>query len=105
MRKPILQSERKHVRAVAVTRMFKAVGADYAWDGGDVMNEDPARVSALKRIISRLPYVDRTIIILYCELQSTQELGRILHVSKRTAARAVARIRAEIVAKYNQMSR
>lgn len=103
MRKPILQSERKHTRAAAVVKMFRTVQADYVFDD-DVMSEDVSRVAALKRIISGLCYVDRTIIILYCELQSTQELGRILNVSKRTAARAVARIKADILTKYNQLN-
>lgn len=103
MRKPILKTDRTHTRAATVVHMFKTVQADYAFQD-DILSEDTPRVAALKRIISGLDQVDKTIIILYMELQSTRELGRILNVSKRTAARTVARIKSDIVEKYNKLS-
>ena len=104
MRKQILKTEgRKRVKAAAVVRMFKTVEAEYGYDAGDVFCEDSPKVAALKRIVAGLDTVDRTIIVLYCELQSTAELWKVLHVSKRTAARAVQRIKKEILDKYNQL--
>ena len=99
------QSKRAAARqknATAVVDAFHGIAAEYA-PNTSVFDEDPERVAVLKRIIAGLPLVDRTIMLLYCELQSTEELGRILHVSKRTAARKVAAIRADVVEKFNQL--
>ena len=87
----------------SVVEAFNAVAVDYE-PGRDIFDEDTERVAALKRIIADLPLVDRNIMLLYCELQSTEALGKILHVSKRTAARKVAAIRAAVIDRYNQLN-
>ncbi len=101
MKKRKTESREKHTRAIV--EAFNRVAAEYE-PRTDIFDEDTGRVSALKRIIAGLDRVDRTIIVLYAELQSTEELGKILHVSKRTAARKVAAIRAAVIERYNQLN-
>lgn len=92
----------KHTKTAAVTKLFGKVREEYAFNP-DVFNEDEPRIAALKRILDGLSTVDRTIIILYCETQSVRELGKILHVPKSTAGRAVSRIREDIIKQYNRI--
>ncbi len=94
MRKPITSSGR--LKAGAVVKMYKKVQADYAFNP-DVFSEDDVRVAALKKVISELPAVERTIMILYTELQSYSELGKVLNCGKSTAFEYVKRIRREIL--------
>lgn len=96
MRKPITSSGR--LKAGAVVKMYKKVEADYAYNA-DVFSEDDTRTAAVKRAISELPASDRTIMILYTELQSYSELGKVLNCCKATAFQYVKRIRQDILKK------
>lgn len=88
------------MKAAAVVKMYKHVQADYAFNA-DVFSEDDARTAALKKVISELPPVDRTIMILYVELQSYGELAKVLNCCKATAFQYVKRIRLDILRKLN----
>jgi len=101
MRKPILkQYGRQRIDAAHVAKLYKHVEKEYLFNA-DVFCEDPASVRVIKQIVSRLDVVDRTIIILYSELGSTRELGKVLNVSFTTAKRTVNRIKKDIISKYN----
>ena len=96
MRKRIIN--RGRMKAAAVVHLFKRVEADYGYNP-DVFSEDSARVASVKRAVSELPDVDRIIMILYSELQSYSELGKVLNCSKATAHTYVKRIRLEVLNK------
>ena len=98
MRKPITSNGR--LKAGAVVKMYKQVQADYAYDP-DVFTKDDPRTAAVKKAISQLPTVDRTIMILYTELQSYEELGKVLNCCKATAFQYVKRIRRDILTRIN----
>lgn len=79
---------------------FRNVKADYTFNA-DVMCEDDERVRRVKEIITKdLDTIDRTIIILYAEMQSYRELGKALGVSHTTARKEVLRIRRQILNIY-----
>lgn len=79
---------------------FDRILEDYAPAGDDPFTEDSPAVDRLKRIIAGLSVVDRRIIILYAELHNTRNVAKALHLSHRTTARRIARIKADIVAKF-----
>lgn len=71
--------------------------ADYGFDPS-VWNGDEERVREVKRIINEdLSTADRTIILLYTELQSLRKLGEIFGVSHATMRKEVSRIRGLII--------
>lgn len=82
---------------------FTRIVKDYApCDADDPFVEDSPAVAKLKHILSRLSVVDRHIIILYAELQSTRDVAKALHLSHRTTARQIARVKAAILAEFNK---
>ena len=80
------------MKADEITRMYKAVKEDYAFNA-DVMCRDEERVRATKKAVAALGVVDRTIIILYAETQSLRKVGEMLGVSHQTIKNEVKRIR------------
>lgn len=80
---------------------FKEVREDYAPVEG-IWNEDEEKVAAIKRIISEINQVDRTIILLYADCQSFRTLGKMLGVSHMTARKEVMRIRQMILDIYER---
>ena len=88
------------MKAEDVVAHFSRIAEDYEYHPEDIFREDTPRVEALKRILDELDVVDRNIIILYSEMQSTRELAKVLHVSDRTAAYEVERVKKIILAKY-----
>jgi len=79
---------------------LKAIRPDYAWDPS-VFAEGDKRADAVRCIIeTRLSTVDRTIILLYIDLQSYRELGRLLGFSQTTAFKEVKRVRQRILDIY-----
>ena len=80
---------------------FNEVREDYAPVEG-IWSEDEEKVAAIKRIISEINQVDRTIILLYADCQSFRTLGKMLGVSHMTARKEVMRIRQMILDIYER---
>ena len=71
----------------------------------DVMSEEDERTTRIKEIIHKnLNTADRTIILLYIDLQSYRKLGVMLGLSHMTVRREVIRIKNEIMKHYNGVS-
>ena len=87
----------------AVVQEYKLIKEEYAYKA-DILCEDDGRVRSLKYIIdNRLTQVDKTIILLYAELQSLRKLGAILGVSHATARTEVQRIKGIILKEYEHL--
>lgn len=87
----------------ALVRTYKEIKADYAFDP-DVFCADDDRARAVKWIIdNRLSAVDKTIFLLYTDLQSCRKLGRRMRISHVTAMREVNRIKAIILEEYRHL--
>ena len=71
-----------------IVAMYRAAKDDYRYRP-DIMSEEDERVAKAKKAMSMLPLVDRTIMVLYAELMSYRELGKVLGVSHVTARKAV----------------
>lgn len=83
-----------------VINEYKAIREEYAFNP-DVMCEDDPRVSRLKEIISQLSQVDRTIILLYADLQSYRKMGELMGLSHMTIRKEVLRIKKLILEQYD----
>ena len=83
---------------------FKRIAADYLPAVKGIFDEDDKRVAMLKRLVSKLDVVDRNIIIEYAELGSTAKLAQVLHVSPRTAAYEVRRIKDALLDEYRRIA-
>jgi len=86
-------------RARSLRDIVRDIREDYRPDG-TVFDRDPERVSVLKEAVARLPEADRTLLLLYAELQSYRKMGAALHLSHMTCRRAVVRIRARVLEMY-----
>lgn len=83
---------------------YKLIRRDYEYSP-DVMSEEDERTTRIKEIIhTRLNTADRTIILLYIDLQSYRKLGVMLGLSHMTVRREVIRIKNEIMKYYNGVS-
>lgn len=84
----------------ALVRSYKEIKADYAFDP-DIFCPDDDRARAVKWIIdNRLSAVDKTIFLLYADLQSYRKLGKRMRISYVTVGREVLRIKAIIAKEY-----
>lgn len=82
-------------------KTYQLIRRDYEYHA-DVMTEDDERAVRLKKIINtQLSVADRTIIVLYADLQSYRKLGAMLGLSHMTIRREVLRIKEIIINKYN----
>ena len=87
----------------ALVRTYKEIKADYAYDP-DIMCQDDERARLLKWIIdNRLSQVDKTIFLLYTDLQSCRKLGQRMLLSHVTAMKEVNRIKAIILDEYTKL--
>lgn len=85
-----------------IVRDYRRMKDDYAFDGSVMCNDDE-RVRAVKRIIAeKLNTVDRTIIIMYMDLQSLRKLGKRFGVSHATMRTEVNRIKQIILKEYGR---
>lgn len=83
---------------------YKLIRKDYEYSP-DVMSEEDERTTRIKEIIHKhLNTADRTIILLYIDLQSYRKLGVMLGLSHMTVRREVIRIKNEIMKYYNGIS-
>lgn len=83
---------------------YKLIRRDYEYSP-DVMSEEDERTTRIKEIIHKhLNTADRTIILLYIDLQSYRKLGVMLGLSHMTVRREVIRIKNEIMKHYNGVS-
>jgi hypothetical protein len=105
------KSHKKHAPAAGdgelreMVREYKDIAKDYTFDP-DIFNAEPDRLADVKYIINeRLNQVDRTIIILYVDCQSLRKLGERLGCSHTLIAKEVRRIKARILAEYEQMQK
>lgn len=85
-----------------IVAMYRAAKDDYRYRP-DIMSEEDERVARAKKAMSMLPLVDRTIMVLYAELMSYRELGKVLGVSHVTARKEVFRIRKKLLEIYERL--
>ena len=71
----------------------------------EVLDKDPDQVRISKRILAKLPQVDRTLFILYADCQSYRKLGKALGLSHMTARKEILRIRQTILEEYAKETR
>jgi len=89
--------------ATKTARTFTEIKSDYAFDPS-VFNEDEERVSKVKYIIDTyLNQVDKTIILLYADLGSYRELGKLMGLSHTTIRKEVLRIKNNILQIYKTL--
>lgn len=82
---------------------FKAIRMEYRYHR-DIMSQEDERVAKLKEIIdTKLPTVDRTIILLYADCQSYRKLGKMLGISHTTVRTECLRIKAKILEEYEHL--
>ena len=87
-----------------IVSIYRSIRPEYAFNP-DIMTEDDERVSRLKWIIdNRLSVADKTIILLYAEIQSYRKLGRLMGLSHMTVRREVVRIKKIILDEYEHIS-
>lgn len=92
-------------KAQKTARTYTEIKADYAFDPS-VFNADDERVRRIKYIIdTKLNQVDKTIILLYADLQSFRELGKLMGLSHTTIRKEVIRIKNYILNEYNSMKK
>lgn len=85
---------------IDAVKTYRQISADYRYNA-DVMCEDDMRVRRLKKIINeKLSVADRTIFLLYTDLQSYRKLGEIMGLSHMTIRREVIRIKEIIIREY-----
>ena len=88
-----------------MARSYRDIKQDYAWEF-DMFIEAPERTELLKEIVAtRLNEVDRTIILLYAEIQSTRKLGKRMGMSMMTVWREIQRIKAEVITIYEDLAK
>ena len=88
-----------------MARSYRDIKQDYAWEF-DMFSNAPERTELLKEIVAtRLNEVDRTIILLYAEIQSTRKLGKRMGMSMMTVWREIQRIKAEVITIYEDLAR
>ena len=86
-----------------IVNKFKAIRQEYRYVP-DVMTKDDEMVARLKEIIeTKLPTVDRTIILLYADCQSYRKLGAMLGLSHMTVRKECLRIRQRILEEYEHL--
>lgn len=86
-----------------IVQEYRSIRGEYAFNP-DIMCQDSERASIIKEIIdTRLSVPDKTIIILYAELQSYRKLGKEFNLSHMTIRREVMRIRGIILKEYESI--
>lgn len=96
----IMSQQREEGKKTAVSD-YRDIKEDYEFDGS-IFCSDEEMVRQVKYIISQLPVVDRTIILLYTEYQSYRKLGQKMGLSHMTMRKEVMRIRNTILSKLNK---
>lgn len=92
-----------HTTEEGLVRTYKEIKADYAFDP-DIFCQDDERARLAKWIIdNRLSAVDKTIFLLYADLQSYRKLGRRMRLSHVTAGKEVQRIKRIILEEYQKL--
>lgn len=83
-----------------VVETYRLIKEEYAYNP-DIMCKEDERVARLKKIIdTKLSVVDKTIILLYADLQSLRKLGQVMGVSHATIRTEVQRIKDIIMTEY-----
>lgn len=91
-------------KAAEIVRLYKKIKDDYSFTP-DILNEDDTRVARVKKIMrDELSEVERTILILYMELQSFRKLGEVMGCSHQTMRNEVQRIKDKIFKSYGKNS-
>ena len=86
-----------------VARDYKTIREDYRFDPS-IFSTEPERTARVKWIIdNRLTDVERILILLYIDCQSYRKLAKKLTLSHQTLAKEVRRIKAKILAEYNNL--
>lgn len=84
---------------------YRATKEEYLPPADEVLDKDPDQVRISKRILAKLPQVDRTLFILYADCQSYRKLGKALGLSHMTARKEILRIRQTILEEYAKETR
>lgn len=91
-------------KAAEIVRLYKKIKDDYAFTP-DILDQDDIRVARVKKIMrDELSEVERTILILYMELQSFRKLGEVMGCSHQTMRNEVQRIKDKIFKSYGKNS-
>ena len=99
------KDDRKADPVPGIVREYKDIREDYRFNPS-IFNPEPERVAVVKRIIEEeLNEVDRTLIILYCDCLSYRKLGARLGLSHSTIAPEIRRIKADILRRYNEITK
>lgn len=85
-----------------IVREYKEIREDYAYKE-DMFTEEPDKVRRLKKVISELDQVDRTLILLYADCQSFRKLGKRLGLSHQSAKKVIDDINEKILARYYEI--
>jgi DNA-directed RNA polymerase specialized sigma24 family protein len=89
-------------KAAEIVRQYKKIKDDYAYRD-DILNDDDIRVARVKKIMAQeLTEVERTILILYTEMQSFRKLGEVMGCSHQTMRNEVQRIKEKIWKVYGK---
>lgn len=89
-------------KAADIVRHYRNIKGEYAFHD-TVMDEDDTRVRTIKHIMrDHLTEVEKTIFILYLELQSYRKLGQELGCSHQTIKNEVKKIKTKILLHYGK---
>ena len=84
-----------------IVRDYREIRQDYAPDPS-IFSEEDERTHRVKEIIDKeLPEVDRVLFLSYTDCGSLRKLARRIGVSEFTAQREIARIRKDILNRYD----
>ena len=84
-----------------IVRDYREIRQDYAPDPS-IFSEEDERTHRVKEIIEKeLPQVDRVLFLSYVDCGSLRKLARRIGVSEFTAQREIARIRKDILNRYD----
>lgn len=88
-------------RTATLERTYREIREDYAFDPSIFTKEDE-RTRRVKEIIEKeLPQVDRVLFLSYVDCGSLRKLAGRVGVSEFTMQREIARIRKEILQRYD----
>lgn len=84
-------------QAAAIVRQYKKIKNEYAFNPS-ILDTDDDNVRTIKRVMEKqLTEVERTIFILYLELNSYRKLGAALGCSHQTIKNEVKKIKDKII--------
>ena len=88
-----------------VVRDYKTIREEYRYDA-DIFSTEADSTARLKWIIeNKLSQVDQTLILMYADCMSLRKLGKRLGISHTLLGKEIKRIRGNILAEYNKLTK